>query len=162
MIYEGNKRNLVAISTPVGESKRVEINYIIAQGESNGPLIAGVNMDKIAKNMSEKYDQQLYQYKNKVKIPCLEMVDDCLNLSKCGNDSVITNAYIVTQIETKKLDLNEEKCHQMHIGCNDNIDFCPQLKTHGEVMIKTDSESYLGFSSENYLEHSLQINGFFS
>ena len=60
----------------------------------------------------------MYRYKNKVKVPCLEMVDDCLNLSKFGNDSVITNAYIVTQIETKKLDLNEEKCHKMHIGFN--------------------------------------------
>ena len=36
-------------------------------------------------------------------------------------------AFIVTQIETKKLDLNEDKCHKLHIGNNDNIDFCGDL-----------------------------------
>ena len=50
------------------------------------------------------------------------------------------------------------KCHKMHIGCNDNIDFCPQLKTHGEVMIKTDSDSYLGDIIESTGKNTKNIN----
>ena len=46
----------------------------------------------------------------------------------------------------------------MHIGCNDNIDFCPQLKTHGEVMIKTYSESYLGDIIESNGKNTKNIN----
>ena len=83
LIYEGNKRNLVAVSTPAGVTKRVEMNKIVCQGESNGPLIAGVQMDGIAKDMVKHYSENLYVYKNKVKIPCLEMVDDALNLRPC-------------------------------------------------------------------------------
>ena len=73
LIYEGNKRNLVAVSSPAGETKRVELNKIICQGESNGPLIAGVQMDGIGKDMVKHYSENLYTYKNKLKIPVLEL-----------------------------------------------------------------------------------------
>ena len=126
----------------MGQSERVEIERIITQGGSNGPLIAGVTMDRIAKNMVEKHEDTMYEYKNKVKIPCLEMIDDLLNLTKCGTDSVVTNSYIVTKIETKKLDLNKTKCHQIHVGQNN--DFCPQLKAHEDVILKVDNDTYLG------------------
>ena len=59
LIYEGNKKNLVACNTPVGQSERVEIERIITQGGSNGPLIAGVTMDRIAKNMVEKHEDTM-------------------------------------------------------------------------------------------------------
>ena len=48
----------------------------------------------------------------------------------------------MTKIETKKLDLNKTKCHQLHVGTHN--DFCPQLKTHEDIMLKVDEDSYLG------------------
>ena len=156
MIYKGGQSNLVAVQSPVGLSDRVAINNIVTQGGSLGTITAGVVMDQIAKDQVKEYNESMYIYKNLVnkqtglqdrstgvKIPSLEMVDDLLNISQCNLNSSINNAYLVTRIETKKLKLNESKCNRMHVG-NANEDFCPQLKTHNNVMVKTDADKYLG------------------
>ena len=71
------------------------------------------------------------------------MLDDCLDISECNTDSVIDNSFIVAKMETKKLELNSEKCHKIHIGkCIENL--CPRLKTHAEEMTQVDWERYLG------------------
>ena len=70
------------------------------------------------------------------------MIDDVLAIAKCGTKSVETNAYINTQFEMKNLHLNEDKCHQIHIGKqNEN---CPSLKVHDSEMKKVDQDKYLG------------------
>ena len=74
------------------------------------------------------------------------MVDDALNLSPCGNNAVITKAYIVSKIlESNKLSLNEGKCQHigLHVGDREST-FCPQLKTHDTVMVKSEEDKYLG------------------
>ena len=98
LIYAANEKNLVAVSTPAGMTDRVEINRIITQGGSLGPITAGVEMDGIAKEQVKKHEKSMYLYKKKVKIPSLEMVDDLLNISQCGIDSTINNSYLVTKM----------------------------------------------------------------
>ena len=44
------------------------------------------------------------------------MIDDALTMSKCGIDSVMSNAETNCFVETKRLDLSEKKCNRMHVG----------------------------------------------
>ena len=60
-------------------------------------------MDRLGKIKYENPDI-LYTYKNSVGIPALEMVDDILDIQKCGIDSVKLNQTINTFIESKKLE----------------------------------------------------------
>ena len=55
-------------------------------------------------------------YKDSVRIPSLGMIDDALTMSKCGIDSVMSNAETNCFVETKRLDLSEKKCNRMHVG----------------------------------------------
>ena len=141
-IYESNRVNKVAVQTPVGLSERVDLPDIICQGGSNGPIICAVQTGSIG-GEQENRGRHLYKYLGIVDIPCLTMLDDCLDISECNTDSVIDNSFIVAKMETKKLELNSEKCHKIHIGkCVENL--CPRLKTHVEEMTKVDWERYLG------------------
>ena len=75
-------------------------------------------------------------------MPSLTMIDDCLDISECGPDSIIDNASIVAKIESKKLELNTDKCHKIHVGKPDKL--CPPLKTHSAAMTEVLHERYLG------------------
>ena len=46
-------------------------------------------------------------------------------------------------MSTKKLELGQDKCFQIHVGSN-NANTCPNLNVHGEIMKTTSSEKYLG------------------
>ena len=52
LIYESNKNNLVAVNTPVGLTKRVNIPKIVTQGGTFGPIECSNSIDKIGKKMS--------------------------------------------------------------------------------------------------------------
>ena len=70
------------------------------------------------------------------------MIDDLLSIVDCGCKSVETNSFINSQFELKNLNLNKDKCHQLHIGkSNEN---CPKLKAHQDEMIRVCKDKYLG------------------
>ena len=64
----------------------------------------------------------LYTYKRRNKIMPLAMVDDLLNIAKCGTDSNDVHIFINTEIEMTKLRFyipdseGMSKCNKMHIG----------------------------------------------
>ena len=47
-------------------------------------------------------------------------------------NTVFDTAYINSCFEMKKLDLNEDKCHKMHVGKQDK--YCPDTHVHGKVV----------------------------
>ena len=49
-------------------------------------------------------------------MPPLSMVDDCLSVTECGNETILMNAIINAKIETKKLRLSSDKCYMLHIS----------------------------------------------
>ena len=61
-------------------------------------------MDKLGKYKYEDPDS-LYMYKGVVGVPALEMVDDIIDIQKCGVNAVKSNAIINTFIEHKKLEM---------------------------------------------------------
>ena len=147
LVYESNKSNLVAVNTPVGRSKRINLPEIVQQGGGWGPIECSVSIDKIGRDIS-KSGRPPYYYKDKVGIIPLAMVDDLLAIAPCGIESVELNAVMNTKIELKKLrfhtidEKGNSKCHKIHIGKSSKM--CPKLKIHGTEMIDANSEVYLG------------------
>ena len=66
-------------------TRRVDISNIIMQGTVWGSLFCSATMDKLGKYKYENPDM-LYQYKGKVGVPCLQMVDDIADVQRCGNN----------------------------------------------------------------------------
>ena len=71
------------------------------QGTVWGGIFCTTSMDKLGKLKYENPDM-LYSYKGLVGVPALEMVDDILDIQKCGIQSVKANAIVNTFIEHKK------------------------------------------------------------
>ena len=122
LLYRTNYENQVAVKTPVGQTKRINMPRIVMQGGSWGPIQCSNSIDKIGKGCEERREH-LYTYKNLVKVPILSMVDDKLAVS-----------HINAQIELKKLEFHtpdasgKTKCHKMHVGPTNSV--CPDLKVH--------------------------------
>ena len=95
------------------------------QGETLAPSECSVQVDSVGKECVEDH-KHLYTYKDIVKVPPLTMVDDIIAVSKCGSDTVETNAYLNAKTNVKKLQYGETKCVKMHVGKNKTI--CPDLK----------------------------------
>ena len=68
LIYKSNETNLVAVKTPVGMTKRVNIELITQQGGTWGPISCSNSIDKIGKQCDEVKRSYCYFYKDAVKI----------------------------------------------------------------------------------------------
>ena len=102
LLYEGNKECFLAIKTPNGSTKRIEMKELVMQGSVWGPLCCTATMDKIGKK-AYKSGSPLYNYKGLVSIPPLGMVDDELTMAECGTASTLTNVTMNCFTESKKL-----------------------------------------------------------
>ena len=147
LLYESNKKNLVAVNTAVGLTDRISIDKIVQQGGTWGPCLCSNSVDTLGKKIRDR-GIPTYLYKNTVRVLPLAMVGDINAISRCGLDSVSLNTFVNTQIELKKLRFHvpdkdgKSKSHKMHIGGNRNM--CPVLKVHGTVMEGVEEDMYLG------------------
>mgnify|MGYP006908660496 CR=1 FL=1 len=69
------------------------------------------------------------------------MVDDILtvtNVEKTMQMNTLVNSFI----EHKRLRLSKTKCHRIHIGMGHKN--CPRLEVHGDEMLDSENEKYLG------------------
>ena len=83
--------------------------------------------------------------KNTVHIPTLGMIDDLATISKCGSDSIISNAITNKFVESKRLELGSDKCNRIHISSRKKeTQVCPELKVHDRIMNNSDGEKYIG------------------
>ena len=125
LIYKMNEEVNVKVKTPFGFTKEENVQRIIMQGETFGPLSCSVQVDSFGKECLAK-NKHLYLYKGEVGVPPLAMVDDLVCISECGIKSVLMNAFINAKTNAKKLQFGVSKCHKMHIG--QKRSFCPSLK----------------------------------
>ena len=147
LLYKTNLKNMVAVKTPAGLTKRVDMPCIIQQGGIWGSLLCSNSIDSIGRkcHTSGKY---LYKYKKSTEILPLAFVDDLNCISKCGDDSANLNVFLNTQIECKKLTFYtsnssvSSKCQRMHVGRKNSL--CPKLKVHGQEMLDVSEITYLG------------------
>ena len=80
------------------------------QGTVWGSLKCTTQMDEMNKIMTKDKSLQ-YKYKNdaEISIGVLGMVDDTLAITECGNEAIKKNAVINSFIETRRLELHEDK-----------------------------------------------------
>ena len=123
LINESDSVSNIAVKTPLGLTKRVDLQKIVKQGEVTSSLKCTVTVDSISQNHVANLEDHLYRYKEIVPVPPLGMVDDQINVSKCGLDSVLSVAHLNAQANLKKLQFGASKCHKMHISKCDTA--CP-------------------------------------
>ena len=61
---------------------------------------------------NNKDDSLLYKYRGIVKVPLLEMINDIITVSQCGESSIALNNAVNTFAEKKKLKLSVKECHK--------------------------------------------------
>ena len=174
LIAECDSRSRIAVKTPVGITKPVDVPNIIAQGECMSSIKCTVSVDAISQNHRESLEDcqsaseshsHLYQYKDKIPIPVLGMVDDQIAVAKCGLDSVMSSVHINSQTNIKRLQFGENKCFKIHIGnnkdvCSENIIDTWDLRSDNEssssilemldkegdqkMLVEVTNEKYLG------------------
>ena len=141
LLFIENQNAQVAVKTPVGMSRRANIQNLIMQGSVWGSICCVVLMDKLGK-LVYKNPEYLYYYKGLVATPPLQMVDDILGIQKCSRKSQRINGVINTFIEVEKLTLSSKRCHNVHIGKKKNS--CHKLKVHEAQMRESSQQTYLG------------------
>ena len=110
MLYLLNQNSLVAMKTSSGITKRRNISNVIMQGIVWGSMYCTTTMDKLGKFIYENPDS-LSKYTGLVDVPALEMVDDIIDIQKCGVAvAVMSTAIVKTFIENKKLEMGHSKC----------------------------------------------------
>ena len=144
LLFLENQNAQIAVKTPTGTSDRATITNIIMQGTVWGSLCCTTSMEKLGKHMYE-HEDMVYRYKESVEIPCLGMIDDILTIQKCSNNSVKINAVINAFVESKKLKLSKDKCHNVHIQKKlKHENSCKKLKVHNDTMQQSERVKYLG------------------
>ena len=123
LIYKSDETSEIAVNTPFGITARETVHKIVMQGEVLAPLKCSVQVDTIGKECIEE-KKNLYQYKEKVAIPPLGMVDDIISVSKCGINSLLMNSFLNSKTNIKKLQFGTQN-HNLHIGKSDHL--CPDL-----------------------------------
>ena len=147
LVYEANRSNLVAVKTAVGLTERVNIEKVVTQGGTFGPIECANSIDKVGQKCYNK-GEHLFVYKKMVRVLPLSMIDDLLTISRCGTASLALNTYVNAQIEAKKLRFHtpdengKSKCHFLHIGKTNKV--CPELQVHGTRMQRVTEDTYLG------------------
>ena len=136
-----NKKCSVKVKTPVGDTKRFEMEQIEMQGTVSAPLKCAVTIETLGK-YCYTYGTGLYFYRNVCAVPPLSMIDDIAGIAKCNEDSIILNTIVNTKIETKKLQFNLKKCVNMHVGPDSKN--CQQLQVHETRMRNVENQLYLG------------------
>ena len=112
------------------------------QGTVWAGLMCTCSMDKLGK-LAYSDTALLYKYKDKVEVPPLQMVDDVITASKCGNQVISTNAAVNMFTNLKKLKLSETKCSRLHIGKN-KCDNCASISVNEEDIKESHKEKYQG------------------
>ena len=64
LLYESNTKNLIAVNTAVGMTERVNINNIVQQGGTWGPILCSNGIDTLGKKCRDQNIHN-YLYKNK-------------------------------------------------------------------------------------------------
>ena len=155
LLYLMNETAQVAIRTPWGLTERETMTNIVMQGTVWGSLFCTGTMDKLGK-LKYSNEEMLFKYKGTVGVPAMEMVDDVVDVQKCGNNAIKSNAVINSFMEHKKLTLSKSKCHKIH--CGKKSQFCPELEVHKENMHETEEEKYLGDYINKNAKHATTVS----
>ena len=133
------------MKTPFGLTKRIEVEEVVQQRGSWGPIMCSNTVDSVTIKSKGKYN---YKYKESTEVPNLAFIDDNINISKCGLEAVNQHIYFTKMMQMKRVNFNvgdkekKSKCEQMHVG--KKTDSCPSLQIDGNSLEIVSKISYLG------------------
>ena len=129
ILYYSNINAQIAVKTSNGVSEKFNIQKVVMQGTVWAGLMCTTTMDKLGKQFYAN-PNMMYKYRSEALVPPLQMVDDVICASKCGNQVITSNAAITMFAKLKKLELSETKCARIHIGKN-KCDQCAKICVNG-------------------------------
>ena len=118
LIYKANKEIFMAIKTPGGLTDRQKITNSVLQGDTWGPMLASLQVEKIGKSVEEAGIG--YQYKNELPISMLGLVDDVVGVTEAGFKAQQLNVILNVKTSEKGLQYGISKCKSMIIGKEEN------------------------------------------
>ena len=114
LIYKANKEIFMAVKTSGGLTNRQKITNSVLQGDTWGPMMASVQVEKIGKSVEEAGIG--YRYKNQLPISILGLIDDVVGNSDAGYRAQQLNVILNTKTSEKGLQYGINKCKLM-IDC---------------------------------------------
>ena len=114
LLHMENQSAQVVVKIAAGKLDPVHRKNFIMQCGVMGGLYCTNSMDKLGK-IVYKDEKLLYTYKG-TKVPCLQMVEDIITITKCDVSSVKLKSVVNTFVETQKLKVSEKKCSVFHVG----------------------------------------------
>ena len=114
------------------------------QGTVLSPLKCSIQVDTLGKEILQdtELNDVLFKFKDFLPIPPLSLIDDMFTVTECGVKSLIMNGLVQSKFDSKRLELSQTKCQQLHIGNQDQ--FCPALRVRERFMTKATKTKYLG------------------
>ena len=100
LIHESNLSANITIKTLSGTTDRFIIKETVMQGTVWSGLMCTSTMDKLCK-LIHQHEHLPYIYREKMKVPPLQMVDDVITAAKCGSTARALNAAVNTFMELK-------------------------------------------------------------
>ena len=158
VLDELTKEVHIKIKTPVGVTEERTITDVILQGETLSSILCTNTVDRISKECKI----EAFKYKETISIPKMGFVDDILDVTKCGKETVEMNQYTRNSINERKLQQNQDKCVRMHIGKKEkeceklDIDIwkAEEVDSDGEVKFE---DKYEGVSQIKTVTHHLYL-----
>ena len=117
LLHKIIETNIIKVKTSADLSDARNVKNIICQGDPWGSMECGVMVDGFGK---ESLDPKMkpYQYKGKVPVTLLGMVDYILYVTESGYKASRANAFINAKNALKRLQFGTEKCHVKYVGKN--------------------------------------------
>ena len=101
LIYKANEEIFMAVKTPGGLTDRQKITNSVLQGDTWGPMLASVQVDKIGKSLEKAGIG--YLYKNELPISMLGLIDDVVGVREAGFKAQQLNAILNVKTSEKGL-----------------------------------------------------------
>ena len=92
LIHKANEEVFMAVKTTCGLTSRQTIRNSVLQGDTFGSLLASVQVDTIAQNVSEAGIG--YLYNKELPINILGLVDDMIGVTEAGHKTQIMNTIL--------------------------------------------------------------------
>ena len=148
LIYELNKENKIQIKTSVGMTESFTTGPTVSQGSIGGGLISAINLDYSMNRFFFNSTNEVFF--NNIKLAPLIYQDDLGRFSASRVDAQAGNDKIQACMESKLLDLHQDKSCYILIGnkkvtkeISEELEYCP-LTLYGKRMKEKTQEKYLG------------------
>ena len=115
LLYDLNRKNMVAVKTSLGMTDRFEVRKNVLQGDVFGNLMASNQIDKFGKQCLEDKNH-IYMYRNTIPIVPFTMCDNLFVISECGYKTELVTSYLNCQANFNILQFGLSKCFKLHVG----------------------------------------------